>query len=117
MRAWNPRAWQTWRGQSSAEPSVSDCAESCHRNAEEAAREEGQLRALFERLPPGDSRLLGVDGKPSLRERIVQARCEQRHWRDMARWYEQRGGARRDREPGEDDDSNEHWSETQREVR
>lgn len=62
-------------------------AEACLANVHEAAQREGQLRALYNSLPPGDPRLVGDKTHPPLRLQVTAAVCEQQHWRrELAFW-------------------------------
>jgi hypothetical protein len=97
-------AWKTWQGRETPEPSPEDCVRACIENATEAARRESDLRELYQRLPPGDQRLMGDDKAQSVRTQITAAESDQRHWRGLAAWWRQQCPQRDTRLPGEDDE-------------
>lgn len=65
--------------------------EMCHRNVQEAAKRESELRALYQELPPGDPLLLGSQHESPLEVRIQMAAMDQRHWRETGAYYRARG--------------------------
>lgn len=72
----------------------------CHANQVAAAKELGELRALYQRLPPGDPRLVGGKRKstaqdgtivdediPPLSLLIQKAKSEVAHWKNYVEHY------------------------------
>lgn len=83
--------------------------DACHANVLEAAKREADLRAMYNRLQPGDPRLVGDEETSPLHVQIKTAVSDQKHWREYADFYRKRLAARRPdprlpREPGADDD-------------
>jgi hypothetical protein len=61
--------------------------DACLANIDEAAKREGEKRRLYDRLPPGDPRLVGDKETPSVRAQIQTAISDQAHWRrELAYW-------------------------------
>lgn len=59
-----------------------DAAAACAMNAQRAAEEEARARAFYDRLMPGDARM------GEAKAAVVRWICDQRHWREMKRWWE-----------------------------
>ena len=83
----------SWRSAPRREPAFTNriAVEMCHANVKEAAKREAELRALYQELPIGDTRLLGDDHTSPLALRIQAAGMEQRHWREYGAYYRERG--------------------------
>lgn len=94
----------TWRDKFGALPTQAEMVASQVALAEDAARKEAAARQLFQTLAPGDPRL------PQLRDEVNRYASDQRHFRAAAREHQRKHLeevgqlARRDRQPGEDDD-------------
>jgi hypothetical protein len=82
---------RTWQGHTSVGTvSLGELLEACHANIRAAASKEAELRALWDRLSPGDPRFAGTATEPPLGYQIRRARIEQGHWREYQRHYLQR---------------------------
>lgn len=86
MKDWSS-AWRTWRGKETPEPTDEECVQSCIDNAEEAAHLESRLLEMYQRLPPGDPRINGTANEVGIRQQIIAAKSDQKHWREYAAWY------------------------------
>ena len=108
MSGWNSKAWRTWQGKETPEPTDEECVQSCVDNAEEAARREAMLRDRLERMAPGDPRINGSGNEVGIRQQIAAAVSDQAHWREYARWYREQLKNKAphwsEREPGSDDE-------------
>lgn len=87
---------RTWRGQPQTfdQVTLQSLLDSCQANVIAAAAKEREIRAMIERLPPGDIRLQGAFTKwgqePPLSEQVTREVHNQTHWREYVAHYRKR---------------------------